>query len=146
MKPDLLTLEDIKVIVNTFYDKAKQDPTIGSFFSNDRIDWTEHLPKMYKFWENAVFYTGGYMGNPMELHKFLHQRYSLTQQHFEAWVILFCATVDEYFEGENAENIKQRANSIGTIMTVKLLGTQTMLLPPNTASDSNQQQKNTHTK
>ena len=45
-----------------------------------------------------------------------------------------------------AENIKQRANSIGTIMTVKLLGTQTMLLPPNTASDSNQQQKNTHTK
>ena len=40
-------------MVNTFYDKIKEDELLGPIF-NERIQdrWASHLETMYKFWEN----------------------------------------------------------------------------------------------
>jgi len=125
MKNDIRNKQDIIQIVNTFYEKVKQDPVIGHFFNDVmKVDWDKHLPKMYNFWDNVVFYTNNYTGNPMQVHKNIHALHSFKAADFKQWYQLFVATVDELFEGDNAELIKQRALSIATIMQIKIVAVQ----------------------
>ena len=122
MKNDIRDKQDIIQIVNTFYDKVKQDPLISHFFTEvKQVDWDKHLPKMYNFWDNVVFYTNNYSGNPMQIHKNIHALHAFTGADFKQWYTLFAATVDELFEGDNAELIKQRALSVATIMQIKIV-------------------------
>ncbi|HEX3023909.1 MAG TPA: group III truncated hemoglobin [Chitinophagaceae bacterium] len=124
MKRDIENREDIKLIVDAFYDKVKVDDVIGFIFNDiAKVNWEKHLPVMYDFWENAIFYSGAYSGNPMRLHDHLHHIRPLTGKHFEQWNKLFNETVDEYFAGEKAKLIKQRALSISTVMQQKLFHT-----------------------
>jgi hemoglobin len=118
MKTDILGRKELEILINTFYAKVKSDPEIGLMFA--QVNWETHLPVMYSFWENTLFYTGGYMGNPIKTHQGLHKKNSLNDGHFKCWVQLFVATVDELFEGEKAELAKQRAVSISTVMQIKL--------------------------
>ncbi len=128
MKNDIRDKQDIIQIVNAFYDKVKQDPQISHFFTEvKQVDWDKHLPKMYNFWDNIVFYTNNYTGNPMQIHKNIHSLHTLTEADFKQWYSLFTATVDELFEGDNAELIKQRALSIATIMQIKIVSKQEIL-------------------
>src|SRR6476469_9286792 len=125
MKNDIRDKQDIIQIVNTFYDKVKQNPAIGHFFNDVmKVDWDKHLPKMYDFWDNVVFYTNNYSGNPMQVHKNIHGLHAFTAADFKQWYQLFVATVDELFEGDNAELIKQRALSVATIMQIKIVAKQ----------------------
>lgn len=121
MKRDIENREDIKLIVDRFYDKVKTDEVIGFIFNDiAKVNWEKHLPVMYDFWENAIFYSGTYSGNPMSLHHHLHHIRPLTSKHFTQWNKLFDETVDENFEGEKAKLIKQRALSISTVMQQKI--------------------------
>lgn len=119
MKKDIAGKKDLKLLVNSFYDKVKNDPVIGYLF--DGVNWEKHLPVMYSFWDNAIFFTGGYSGNPLKIHQALHKRAPLTTEHFKRWQELFTATVDSLFAGEKAELAKQRAISISTVMQIKIL-------------------------
>ncbi|HEY6978582.1 MAG TPA: group III truncated hemoglobin [Chitinophagaceae bacterium] len=122
MKRDIENRRDIETLVNHFYDKVKTDSVIGYIFTDiARVNWEKHLPVMYSFWENALFYTGTYEGNLMQLHNHLHKVVNLTTKHFEQWTRLFASSVDELFEGDNANLIKQRAISISTTMQIKIL-------------------------
>jgi hemoglobin len=122
MKKEIENIDDIKWLIDHFYERVKEDPVIGYIFTREfRVNWERHLPVMYSFWENTLFYTGGYSGNPMEIHQRIHQRVNLNAEHFERWTKLFVETVDEYFKGEKAELAKQRALSIATIMKTKIL-------------------------
>lgn len=120
-KKDITTTNDIKLIVNTFYDKIRKDKLLASFFAETvKTNWDQHLSIMYKFWGNVVFYSGGYNGNPMKQHLALHEKRNLRKTHFKRWLQLFKTSVDELFSGENAENIKQRAENISTVMQIKI--------------------------
>ncbi|MEQ1553880.1 MAG: group III truncated hemoglobin [Ferruginibacter sp.] len=122
MKSDIQNRADIELLVNTFYEKVKVDETIGYFFDKViPVHWDKHLPIMYNFWENIVFSTGVYEGNPMVQHHNMHQKSPMSKVHFDQWVKLFTKTVNELFEGDNAELIKQRATSIATVMQIKIL-------------------------
>lgn len=121
MKSDILTNSDIELLVNTFYEKVKKDDVIRHFFTEVvQVNWEQHLPVMYRFWENIIFHTGTYSGNPMEVHQKLHDKCPMQAAHFERWIQLFQQTVDELFEGEHAFRIKQRALSIATVMQIKI--------------------------
>jgi len=121
MKKDIRTREDIELLINSFYEKVKSDPVIGYIFTDVvKVNWNKHLPVMYSFWENTIFFTGGYSGNPMEIHKRLNQRVSLKAEFFERWTTLFTDTVDELFAGEKASLAKQRAISIAVVMQIKI--------------------------
>lgn len=122
MITDIESRKDIELMVNTFYEKVKSSTIIGFIFNDvEKVNWQEHLPVMYNFWENTLFFTGSYNGNPMLIHQQLNQRIALTTEHFTEWLYLFTNTVDELFEGERAELAKQRAISISTIMKMKIL-------------------------
>jgi hemoglobin len=118
MKKDIQNRDDLKLLVDTFYDKVKKDDIIKHFFQH--VDWEKHLPIMYNFWDNTIFYTGAYSGNPINAHRKLSENFPLKGEHFKRWEILFFTTVDELFEGLNAELIKQRAASISTVMQFKV--------------------------
>ncbi|QGW28745.1 group III truncated hemoglobin [Phnomibacter ginsenosidimutans] len=121
-RSDITNRQDIERLVNQFYDAVKADATIGYFFTEAvAVNWEKHLPVMYAFWENVLFHTGGYSGNPMERHKQLNQQSAIEPAHFQQWLHLFASTVDRLFAGENAETIKQRAASIATVMQLKIL-------------------------
>lgn len=117
---DIRNRADIEQLIDAFYEKVKRDDTIGFFFAE--VDWPKHLPKIYSFWEQIVFGTGGYRGEPMTVHKHLHEKHPMAHAHFERWLELFTSTTDELFEGGNAEMIKQRARSIAPLMEFKVTG------------------------
>jgi hemoglobin len=122
MKNDITSRKDIEILVNEFYRKVKQDEQIGFIFSDiAMVNWEKHLPVMYDFFENMLFYTGSYTGNPMELHKHVNRLFPLTEEHFRQWNHLFSTTVDELFEGTTANLVKQRAKSIAAVMQIKIL-------------------------
>ena len=123
MNRDIENREDIEQLINAFYDKVKKDDVIGFIFNDvAKVNWEKHLPVMYDFWENIIFFTNKYSGNPMIVHTHLSQRAPLTKQHFERWLKLFSGTVDELFEGKRATLTKEKAQGIATIMQVKISG------------------------
>jgi hemoglobin len=124
MKKDITTRADIELLVNEFYKKIKQDPVIGFIFTDvANVNFEKHLPVMYDFFENMLFYTGSYTGNPMELHKRINRLLPLTTGHFRQWEHLFNTTVDELFAGVTAKLVKQRAMSISKVMQLKIINT-----------------------
>jgi len=123
MKKDIASRKDIEILVDEFYTKIKKDDLIGFIFSDiARVNWEKHLPIMYDFFENMLFYTGNYTGNPMELHKHINRLFPLTGEHFTRWNLLFNTTVDELFAGKIAELAKQRTKSIAAVMQIKIAG------------------------
>ena len=122
MKTDIRNRKDIEKLVNAFYDKVKKDDVIGYLFNDvAKVKWELHLPRMYDFWENILFYSGNYSGSPMVVHKELHQKSPMNQQHFQHWNDLFSETVDKLFEGVKADEIKNRAMNISAVMMYKTL-------------------------
>ena len=125
MKTDITTEQDIRRLVELFYDRVKRDDLLALFFGpGSSIDWTKHLEVMTRFWENAVFYNGSYQGNPMQTHRHLHKYKPFTRDHFKQWVFLFATTVDELFEGSKADQVKQKAKSIAAVMEIKITSEQ----------------------
>lgn len=123
MKTDIRNRKDIEKLVDAFYNKVKTDPVIGYLFTDvAMVNWSSHLPKMYDFWENILFCTANYSGNPMMKHKELHEKSPMTEEHFKHWITLFTSTVDKLFEGTKTEEIKNRAMNIASLMMFKTLG------------------------
>jgi hemoglobin len=122
MKHDIKNREDIIKLVDVFYDKVKKDAVIGYIFSDvAHVNWDLHLPRMYDFWENILFYTGNFDGNPMMTHKTLNEKAPMDFTHFNRWNTLFDETVDALYKGEKAEEIKNRAMNISKAMMDKAL-------------------------
>ncbi|SFP85417.1 group III truncated hemoglobin [Parafilimonas terrae] len=121
MKQDIKSRADVERMVNTFYDKVKQDDVIGFIFNDiAKVNWEKHLPVMYDFWENIIFLTNKYVGNPMSVHIHLNEQVPFTKEHFQRWLLLFTGTVDELFEGKKADIVKEKAASIAAIMETKI--------------------------
>lgn len=114
IKTDITTREDIKLLVDKFYDKVKVDGLIGPVFSH--VDWPQHLPVMYDFWSSMLLGDQTYRGNPLQKHLPL----PVQPQHFDRWLILFRETVNDHFSGEKAEEVKSRATSIAGIFQAKM--------------------------
>ncbi|NNC84620.1 MAG: group III truncated hemoglobin [Bacteroidia bacterium] len=115
------TFEDIKLLVNRFYDKVSKDETIGYIFNEAaNVNWDKHLPIMYSFWNSLLFGKADYKGNPMHKHIELNKSIPLTKEHFSSWIHLWKLTVNENFEGQKANEAITKASSIKNIMQAKI--------------------------
>ncbi|MCK8494500.1 MULTISPECIES: group III truncated hemoglobin [Spirosoma] len=113
--------EDVRFLVDSFYEKVQADPLIGPVFTDvAQVDWSKHLPKMYAFWENLILGNNTYHGHPFRPHLIINQQHTLTMDHFERWLSLFSATLTENFTGETAEQVRQRATQIALVWNNKL--------------------------
>lgn len=121
MKKDIENIDDIKLLVDSFYKKVIPDKTIGYFFTEVvKFDWEVHLPVMYSFWDSILFGTMNYKGNPMIKHIEMNKKENLHKEHFDQWMKLWGETIDELFVGEKANEAKKRAGSIGQLMQYKI--------------------------
>ena len=116
-KKDITRLEDIKLLVDTFYDRIRQDEMLGIIFNQNIQDkWPEHLSKMYRFWQTLLLNEYTYDGRPFPPHAHL----PIGQQHFDHWRTLFSQTVDDLFIGEKADEAKWRAKKMAVMFQSKL--------------------------
>jgi hemoglobin len=103
---DIETPADVRILVDAFYAKVNQDGLLAPVFNEIAgVDWTVHLPTMYRFWESMLFRTGGYHGAPFPKHAVL----PVQQAHFERWLTLFVETVTPKFSGLKSEQAKSQA-------------------------------------
>lgn len=110
---DIKSSDDIKLLIDTFYQQVVDDVEIGYIFTDiAKVDWDSHLPRMYAFWEFLLLGSDTYRGNPMEVHRHLNEKIALTRAHFDRWIKIFHETVDCLFQGENADNAKARALAV----------------------------------
>ncbi len=75
---------------------------------------------MIGFWENVLFYSGEYEGNPIETHKKIHAIEPTKSVHFDRWLKLFDETVDKNYSGPNAEKMKEHSKAIASVMISKI--------------------------
>ena len=121
MKNDITNKSDIKLLVDTFYDKVKANSTIGNIFNDiAKVDWQYHLPKMYSFWASLLLDEHSFSGNPMLKHIELSKLTPMTEIQFSEWLLLFTQTTDELFEGKKADEAKTRAANIARLMLHKI--------------------------
>jgi hemoglobin len=114
---DISNIENIILLVDSFYKKVNNDPLLSPVFNDiAKVNWDEHLPIMYSFWSAVLFETTAYKGQPLASHINL----PIDSGHFQRWLELFRQTVDEHFQGEKAEEAKERADTIALIFQTKL--------------------------
>ncbi|HRP90212.1 MAG TPA: group III truncated hemoglobin [Edaphocola sp.] len=116
MTQDIHTIEDIKLLVNTFYDKVQMDDLIGEIFMGMIKDWPTHLEKMYRFWSTILLDAQTYRGQPFVP----HSRMPVDKEHFDRWVGYWHETVDQFFTGNVAEEAKFRGALMSKIFLQKI--------------------------
>lgn len=117
MKRDIENLDDIKLVVNTFYQHIQNNEVLGPIFE-ERIAgrWEQHLEKMYRFWQTILFNEHTYNGAPFPPHATM----PIDESHFVIWVQNWTGTIDEFFSGAIAEEAKKRGALMAAIFNSKL--------------------------
>lgn len=122
MKSDITNRDDLYTLVSLFYEKLFVDIEIKHFFVDftDKMVLEKHLQILVDFWDNILFFSGGYRKNAMKPHLDLSKSKPFESYHFKHWLSNFNESVDELFEGNNAHAIKSRAQSIAIVMEIKI--------------------------
>ena len=117
MKKDIETIEDIKVVVNTFYAKIQKDELLGQIFNNKiKNNWDKHLEKMYTFWQTLLLNEHTYFGSAFHP----HEKLPISKEHFDHWISLFKNTIDNNFSGPKSEEAKSRAENMALVFNYKI--------------------------
>ena len=118
---DIKNPADVKLLIDTFYDKVKQDDTIGFIFNNIiGENWGYHLPTMYKFWNMALLGMSGYEGYPTRKHTDIDKKIPLKKEHFDRWIYLWNETIDSLFRGEIAKQAKDKAKLMANLISTEV--------------------------
>lgn len=104
--------DDVSKLVNTFYDKIRNDEVLGPIFEMHLEGrWAAHLEKLTDFWETNLFGIPKFSGNPQRAHAVVDKNldHTVSQNHFSHWVEMWHQTIDELFEGRLADRAKMAA-------------------------------------
>ena len=124
MKKEITNRDDISLLLHTFYSKIRADKEIGHFFNETISNWDSHLEKLTDFWESTLFGVRKYQGNPLIAHVEVDRKFgnTVSVNEFGLWLNLWFETLDELFEGENVDVLKQRARKMGTHLNLAIFG------------------------
>jgi hemoglobin len=117
MKKDISNIEDIKLLVETFYGKIRRDEMLADIFNNKIEDrWPQHMEKMVRFWQTVLLEEHTYHGSPFLPHAGL----PVEKAHFNQWLTTFYETVDTLFEGEKATRAKWQGQRMAEMFHSKI--------------------------
>lgn len=122
MKKQIENRIDVSFLVHQFYAKIRADKEIGFYFNEMITDWDLHLEKLTDFWETNLFGVRKYKGNPHAVHNEVDAHFDekITANEFGIWLNHWFQTIDEHFEGENAETLKRRARKMSTFLYMSM--------------------------
>lgn len=116
-RKNISDIDDIKLLVDSFYDKVREDDFLKDIFNNVIQDrWPQHLEKMYRFWQTVLLGDHTYFGSPFVPHAEL----PVEKKHFDRWMKLFVETIDTYFIGEKAERAKWQGDRMAEMFLYKI--------------------------
>lgn len=114
---DISNIDDIKLLVDSFYAKVREDDLLSGIFNDVIRDrWPEHLEKMYRFWQTVLLDEHTYLGSPFVP----HAKLPVDKAHFDRWLKLFYETVDAFFTGEKAERAKWQGERMAEMFLYKI--------------------------
>lgn len=114
---DITTIEDIHLLVDTFYEKVRVHQLLGAVFNGVIKDrWPEHLEKMYRFWQTVLLGEHTYYGSPFPPHAHL----PVEQKHFDGWLGLWYETIDSHFAGAKADEAKWRGDKMAVMFLSRI--------------------------
>lgn len=118
---DITNREDCERLVRAFYGRALTDPVIGFIFVDvAKLDLEAHVPRIASFWETILLGAQSYGGGAFRPHAVINAQVPLRAGHFERWLWLWHATVDELFSGERAELAKTHADRVARAFHARL--------------------------
>lgn len=106
----------IRLLVERFYSKVRQDPALAPIFESAVGDWSEHLERLQAFWSSVMLTSGRYKGNPLAAHAPL----KFEESAFEAWLGLWRETTAELFDATDAAALNARAERIAESLRLAL--------------------------
>lgn len=114
---EIQTIEEIKVLVDAFYTKVREDELLAPIFNGViQEHWSEHLEKLYRFWQTVLLHEHTYVGSPFVPHAHL----PVSKEHFDRSIELFNQTVDSLYTGKIAEEAKWRAGKMAEMFHYKI--------------------------
>ncbi len=120
---DIEDRADCEALVRAFYGRALSDPVIGFIFVDiAHLDVEAHVPVIASFWETILLGARSYTGGAFAPHAALHARVPLRSGHFQRWLTLWRATVDELFAGPRADLAKSHAERVARAFHDRLDG------------------------
>lgn len=118
---DIETVDDCERLVRAFYGKALTDEMIGYLFTDiANLDLEAHVPEITSFWATILLGAQSYSGGAFRPHAQLNMKVRLRSGHFERWLTLWRATVDELFVGDRAELAKSHALRVARAFSSRL--------------------------
>lgn len=58
MNHEQLSENNLKSVVDVFYNRVRADPMLGPVFNGAIDDWPDHLGKLQAFWSSVMLTTG----------------------------------------------------------------------------------------
>ena len=114
----------IDQLVESFYDRVREDAVIGPVFAERIADWAPHLAQMKLFWSSVALSTGVYEGRPMPKHLPL----PIDARHFDRWLTLFRQTARDLCPPVAADHFIERAERIAQSLELGVAGANGTLL------------------
>lgn len=111
---DIASEEDIRLLVDRFYDAVLRDDVLSPFFS--QIEFAHHKPKMVDFWAFVLLDKPGYTTNIFDKHAHM----PLTAEALARWTSLFEATIRQLYAGEKTDTAVLRAKTIAWTFKEKM--------------------------
>lgn len=123
-KVSISSRREVDFLVRKFYGQVRLHPTLGPIFNGVVTDWDTHLVHLSDFWEMILLQTGPGAGkfNPVKVHREVDKvvDHSIEQAHFGNWLELWFGTIDEFFEGENADYAKEHARRMAHMLFMRI--------------------------
>lgn len=105
-----ITEESLKLLVDTFYARVREDDLIGPVFNGAIDDWPEHLDRLQAFWSSVMLTSGRYKGRPLPAH--IKHGDAINPASFERWLGLWRETTNALLDAESAAAMQEKAERI----------------------------------
>lgn len=117
---NVITEENIRRMVDGFYDSVRQDEVLGPVFEQALSHgWDAHLPRMYDFWSTVLLGARKFQSNVFGRHMALS---GIEKEHFVRWLALFRDTVRRMYAREQADEIVLIAERIAGSLQLGYFG------------------------
>ncbi len=101
--------DEIRLVVEVFYSRAREDDLLGPVFLRHVEDWPSHFAKLSDFWSSVLNLSGRYDGSPMQAHAALGE---LQPRHFARWLELFDEALADTVDPRTAQAFSLRARAM----------------------------------
>lgn len=120
-----ITKTQIESFIKNFYTKVNKDNLLSPIFNDvASVDWSEHIPKLAKFWNSIMLKTGEYHGNAYQKHIALVNKVCINDSHFKRWLDLFEKEAKQHFSDSVAKDITFKATNIASSLKLGMLKNQ----------------------